>query len=168
MSLRYFGNELYKRSPNTVNAFSWRDCAGFLFVGYWITHCVPCLGCFLVFILCPIVPSIFGTICFVCTQYNSMLCAVVPTFTASLERVQFKLVQSFPVVEVLYFSDFVCKRSLNCLDSLYVSFSFHMDSRAGSSTLVRERQEISRVSAWESSYATETLSTPVPSCLWPF
>ena len=33
-----------------------------LFVGYWITHCVPCLWCFLVFIVCSIVPSIFGTI----------------------------------------------------------------------------------------------------------
>ena len=53
MSLRYFGNELYKRGPNTVIAFSWRDCARFLFVGDWITHCVPYLGCFLVFILCP-------------------------------------------------------------------------------------------------------------------
>ena len=49
MSLRYFGNELYNRGPNTVIAFSWRDCAGFLFVGYWITHSVPCLGCFLFF-----------------------------------------------------------------------------------------------------------------------
>ena len=28
------------------------------------------------------------------------------TFTASLERVQFEIVQSFPVVQVLYFSDF--------------------------------------------------------------
>ena len=68
MSLRYFGNELYKRGPNTVIAFSWRDCAGFLFVGYWITHCVPSLGCFLVFIVCQIVPSIFGTICCVIFQ----------------------------------------------------------------------------------------------------
>ena len=68
MSLRYFGNELYNRSPNTVIAFSRRDCAGFLFVGYWITYCVPCLGCFLVFIVCPIVPSIFCTICCVIFQ----------------------------------------------------------------------------------------------------
>ena len=68
MSLRYFGNELYKQGPNTVISFSWRDCALFLFVGYLITHCVPCLGCFLVFILCPIVPSIFGTICCVIFQ----------------------------------------------------------------------------------------------------
>ena len=57
LSLRYFGNELYNRGPNTVIAFSWRDCARFLFVGYWITHCVPCLECFLVFIVCPIMPS---------------------------------------------------------------------------------------------------------------
>ena len=64
----HFGNELYNRDPNTVIAFSWRDCAGFLFVGYWITHCVSCLGCFLVFIACPIVPSIFGTICCVIFQ----------------------------------------------------------------------------------------------------
>ena len=62
MSLRYFGNELYRQDTNTVIAFSWKDCAGFLFVGYWITHCVPCLWCFLVFILCPIKPSIFATI----------------------------------------------------------------------------------------------------------
>ena len=37
----------------------------------WIlnkTHCVPCLGCFLVFILCPVVPSIFGIICCVILQ----------------------------------------------------------------------------------------------------
>ena len=46
MSLRCFINELYKRGPNTVIAVSWRDCAGFLFVGYWITHCVPCLWVF--------------------------------------------------------------------------------------------------------------------------
>ena len=39
MSLRYFGNELYNRDLNTVIAFYWRDCAGFLFVWYWITHC---------------------------------------------------------------------------------------------------------------------------------
>ena len=52
MSLRYFGNELHNRGLNTVIAFPWRDCAGFLFVGYWITHCVPCLGYFLAFILC--------------------------------------------------------------------------------------------------------------------
>ena len=39
------------------------DCARFLFVGYSITHCGPCQGCFLVFILCPIVKCIFGTIC---------------------------------------------------------------------------------------------------------
>ena len=42
------------------------------------------------------------------------------TFTASLMSVQFEFVQSFPVVLVLYFSDFVCKRSLNSFDSLYV------------------------------------------------
>ena len=29
-----FGNELYNRGPNTVIAFSGRDCAAFLFVGY--------------------------------------------------------------------------------------------------------------------------------------
>ena len=68
MSLRYFGNKLYNRGPNIVVAFSWRDCAGFLFVGYWITHCVQFLGCFLVFIVCPIVPSIFRTICCVFFQ----------------------------------------------------------------------------------------------------
>ena len=37
-------------------------------VGYWITHCVPCLGYFLVFILSPIVLSIFDTICCVIFQ----------------------------------------------------------------------------------------------------
>ena len=68
MSLRYFGNELYNRGPNAVISFSWRDCAGFLFVGYWITRCVLCLGCFLAFIVWPIVPSIFGTICCVIFQ----------------------------------------------------------------------------------------------------
>ena len=45
-----------------IITFSWRDCAGVLFVGYWITHCVPSLGCFMVSILCSIVPSIFCTI----------------------------------------------------------------------------------------------------------
>ena len=63
-----FWQRVVQPRPNTVIAFSWRDCAGFLFVGYWITHCVPCLGCFLVFIVCQIVPSIFGTICCVTFQ----------------------------------------------------------------------------------------------------
>ena len=90
-----FWQRLYNRGPNTVIAFSWRDCAGFLFVGYWITHYVPSLGCFLVFIVCPIVPSIFDTICWLCylpNKYNYV------TFRASLARVQFEFVQSFPVV----------------------------------------------------------------------
>ena len=34
MSLRYFGNELYNRGPNTVIAFSCRDFTGFLFDRY--------------------------------------------------------------------------------------------------------------------------------------
>ena len=34
--------------------------------------------------------------------------------------VQFEFEQFFPVVLVLYFNDFVCKRSLNSFDSLYV------------------------------------------------
>ena len=42
---------------------SWSGCAEFLFVGYWITHCVLRLECFLVCILYSIVPSLFGTIC---------------------------------------------------------------------------------------------------------
>ena len=80
------------------------------------------------------------------------------TFTASLERVQFEFVQSFPVVQALYFSDFVCKRLLNSFDSLCLLLS--MDSRAGSSTLVEEWQEISRVSAWKSNFRDwNTLST---------
>ena len=41
MSVRYFDNELYNRSPNTVIAFSWRDCAGFLFVN-WILNNALC------------------------------------------------------------------------------------------------------------------------------
>ena len=48
-----FWQRVVQTNPNTVIAFSWRDCAGFLFVEYWITHCVPCLGCFLVFIFVP-------------------------------------------------------------------------------------------------------------------
>ena len=44
MSLRYIGNELFKHCSNTVISFSCRDCAGFLFVGNSMTHCVPCLG----------------------------------------------------------------------------------------------------------------------------
>ena len=48
------------------------------------------------------------------------------TFTASLERVLFEFMQSFPVVSVLYLSDFVCELSLNSLDSLYsMTFAFH-------------------------------------------
>ena len=43
-----------------------------------------------------------------------------------------------------------------------------MDSRAGSSILVGEWRKISRVSAWENAAASETLSKPIPSCLWPF
>ena len=31
-------------------------------IGYSITQCVPCLECFLFFILCPSVPPIFGTL----------------------------------------------------------------------------------------------------------
>ena len=44
MFLKYFGNELCNQSPCTVIAFSRRDCVGFMFVGYRITRCVPCLG----------------------------------------------------------------------------------------------------------------------------
>ena len=43
-----------------------------------------------------------------------------------------------------------------------------MDSRAGSSTLLRESHETSIVSARQSASATGTLSTPIPSCLWLF
>ena len=48
MYLRYFGNELYNRGPNTVTviAFSWSHCAGFLFVGYWIKPVFHVLGAF--------------------------------------------------------------------------------------------------------------------------
>ena len=53
-------------------------------------------------------------LCYLTNIYNYI------TFIGSLERVQFKFVQSFPVVSVLYFSDFACKRSLNSFDSLYV------------------------------------------------
>ena len=38
MSLRYLGSVLYMRGPYTVVAFSGRDCAGSLFVGYSVTH----------------------------------------------------------------------------------------------------------------------------------
>ena len=123
MSLRYFGNELYNRGPNKVIAFSWRDCAGFLFVGYWITHCVPCLGTmcsmswmFSGFYWVPncVINIWHHMLCYIPNIYNYI------TFTASLERVQFEYVQSFKVLLVLYFSDFVCKRSLNSFDGLYV------------------------------------------------
>ena len=49
---------VYKRAPNTVIAFL-RDYFGFLFVGCSITHCVPCFGSFLIFMLCPSVPSMY-------------------------------------------------------------------------------------------------------------
>ena len=93
MSLRYFGNELYNRGPNTVIAFSWRDCAGFLFVEYWTTHCVSYLGCFLIFFVPNCAINIWHRmLCYLPNIYNYI------TFTAFLERVQFEFVQSFPVV----------------------------------------------------------------------
>ena len=46
-------------------------------------------------------------LCYLSNIYNYI------TFTASLEIVQFEFMQSFRVVKELYFSDFVCKRSLN-------------------------------------------------------
>ena len=63
-----FWQRVVQPRPKYSYCFSWRDFAGFLFVGYWIMHCVPCLGCFLFFIVCPIVPSIFGTVCCVIFQ----------------------------------------------------------------------------------------------------
>ena len=56
----------------------------FLFVGYLITHSVPWLGCFLVSILFPILPSIFGNIC--CVIFHIYVYIYI-TFNASLERV---------------------------------------------------------------------------------
>ena len=41
MILRYLGNELYKRSPNTVIAFSRRDCAEFLHVCWTFCFAPP-------------------------------------------------------------------------------------------------------------------------------
>ena len=73
----------------------WRACAGFLFVGYWITHCVPCLGCFLVFIVCP--PHSAINIWHHMRCYLPNICNYI-MITASLERVQFEFLQSFPLV----------------------------------------------------------------------
>ena len=63
-------------------------------------QCVPCLGCFLVFIVCPVVIiNIWHRmLCYLPNIYNYI------TFKASLERVQFEFLQSFPVVYVLCFS----------------------------------------------------------------
>ena len=63
-------NELYKQSSNTVIEFSCRDCAGFLFVGYSITHCVPCFGWFLVFILSPVYRIWHHVLCYLPNIYN--------------------------------------------------------------------------------------------------
>ena len=62
MSLKYFGNELYNRGPNTVIAFSFRDCAGFLLVYMLFYNTLCSMSWFLDFILCRIVPSTYGTI----------------------------------------------------------------------------------------------------------
>ena len=161
-SLRYYGNELYNRGLNTVNAFSWRDCAGFLFIECWIKHCLSCPGCFVVFILCPIVPSIFGTICCVIFQIYIII-----------ER-SLRLWRDYNLSSCSLSQEFKCCTSVilyvhvRWIDSIACMSLLSMDSRVGSSTLVVEWQEISRVSAWESAPETETLSTPTPSCLWPF
>ena len=70
------------RGPNTVIAFSWRDCARFLFVGYWITHCVPCLGVFSGFYIVPhcAINIWHHMLCYLTNIYNYI------TFTASLRR----------------------------------------------------------------------------------
>ena len=67
---------MYKRGPNRVIAYSWRDCAGFLNPGDWmflnsITRCVPCLVWIQVFILVLIVASIFSTICCVVLKIHT-------------------------------------------------------------------------------------------------
>ena len=77
-------SELYKQGQNSDIAFSGRNyCAKFLFVEYSITHCVPWLGLFRVYILRPIVQSIYDTIYIVLIPniYNYI------TFKSSLEEV---------------------------------------------------------------------------------
>ena len=61
------------QTKHTVIEFSWRDCAGFLFVVFSITHCVLCLGWFLFFLFVPSVLSLFGTINFVILQIYMLL-----------------------------------------------------------------------------------------------
>ena len=61
MYFRYLGNEFCKRRWNIVTEFSWRDYDCFLFVEYSITPSVTCIGWFLSFILCHIVPSLSQT-----------------------------------------------------------------------------------------------------------
>ena len=118
MSLRYFGNELYKRGQKQLLLF----LKGLCWVSVcWILNIALCSmsRVFSVFYFVPHCPINiwYHMLCYLPNIYNYI------TFMASLERVKFELMQSFTVVEVLYFSDFVCKRSLNSFDSLYV-FSF--------------------------------------------
>ena len=68
-----FWQRVVQTRPKYSYCIFLKGLAGFLFVGYWITHCVPCLVCFLVFIVCPIVPSIFGTICCIIIQIYIIL-----------------------------------------------------------------------------------------------
>ena len=75
MCLRYLGNELYNHARHKCSILQF--LRGLCWVSiFWIllTHCVPCLGWFLVFILCSCVHSIFDTICCVIVQiYNIVI-----------------------------------------------------------------------------------------------
>ena len=66
---RCLSDILVRSCTNEAKYSYWIFLKGLCWVsGYWITHCVPCLGFFCFFIVCPIVPSIFGAICCVIFQ----------------------------------------------------------------------------------------------------
>ena len=98
MSLRYLGSELYERGPCTHSYLIFLKGLCSVSVCRRLYHTVFRVlgGVF----FCTIVPSIFVTICCVFFQVYTYI-----TFTSSLEGVKFEFVQSFPVVEVLFFSD---------------------------------------------------------------
>ena len=145
MSLWYLGNELYKRGPNTVIAFSWRDCAGCSMFHmehsrcshqdvYILVHTVfhASHGFWLLFYVHCTIYIFHHMFCYLSNINNYT------TFTPSLQGALlslFYLSQLFRSCTSVILYD--CKRSLNGIDSFHVNLP-SMGSRAGSSTLVRE------------------------------
>ena len=115
-------------------------------------------GCFLVFMLCPIVPSYLAPYAVLSSKYIQLYNVhVVSEDSIILVRSAFPRCLCAALQWICLFVEYL------------LSLIFLLSSicyRAGSSiALIRECQENSRVSAWESAHETGTLSTPIPSCL---